>query len=438
MRYINALYRNINRRSVPERLPRITAQTASNIVQRKTGCSCGGGCPACQASNPIARDVAIGPSNDRYEQEASRVADTITQSPEHQIQRKESEKSTVKKTPDTALLQSSGRGPGEQERSFFESRMNADFSHVRIHTGSEADKAAASIGARAFTLGNNIVIANGEYDFNTLRGKKLMAHELTHVVQQTMSADKKSYLTSGAQNTIQRVGHEEEPEGAEGEFSLARGFSLSPEGITNRFGFEATLEVPLLDLQLGSLAFLNQLEITAEGSTESASPIPLTATQIQALETEIALRLISLEMDEIRRSTRFGDFNLQAGAGVNATASGEFNAEGASPASPSAGANVSASAEAGFQSPPFTLLGTRGVRFTLGLEGEGAAGISTGAPPSIEIEGAASAGLSAPRLAGAPFVRLSLGGRVEMSRNGGVFVSETREVSATASVGFNF
>ncbi|VAW59414.1 hypothetical protein MNBD_GAMMA11-3491 [hydrothermal vent metagenome] len=412
-------------------LLRIPSQTAPLIAQRKTGCSCGGNCPACQPDKFIPSGVTIGPSNDKYEQEADHVADSIMQAPENRIQRKPSGEGTSKKQSNTSLMQSSGKALNKQERSFFESRMNTDLGHVRLHSGADADKAATSVGARAFTLGNNIVIANGEYNFHSLRGKKLMAHELTHVIQQTVSADKESYLTSDTHNAIQRQEHEEEPEGAEGEFSLTRGFSLLPGGVTNRFGFEATLEVPLLDFQLGPLAFLNQLEITTEGSTESPSPIPLSATQIQALKTEIALRLISLKMDEIRRNTRFGNFNLQAGTGVNATASGELNTEGADAG---VGANVSTNAEAGFQSLPFPFLGTRGVRIALGLEGEATAGISTGASPSIEFEGNASVGLSAPRLPGAPVVKLSLGGSAEMSRSGGRFVAEARGFSVIGSV----
>ena len=68
-----------------------------------------------------------------------------------------------------------------------------DFSKVRIHTGENANKAAEEMNARAFTLGNDIVFARGEYNPASAEGKSLMAHELTHVVQQ-----------DGGEQTVQR------------------------------------------------------------------------------------------------------------------------------------------------------------------------------------------------------------------------------------------
>lgn len=69
-------------------------------------------------------------------------------------------------------------------RAYFESRFGHDFGNVRIHDGSEAATAAASIHARAFTLGRDVVFAAGEHDPGSEGGKRLLAHELTHVVQQ--------------------------------------------------------------------------------------------------------------------------------------------------------------------------------------------------------------------------------------------------------------
>ena len=71
------------------------------------------------------------------------------------------------------------------ERSFFESRFGANFSQVRIHTNAEADQASRSLNAQAFTLGDDIAFAHGEYQPGTSRGRNLLAHELTHTLQQT-------------------------------------------------------------------------------------------------------------------------------------------------------------------------------------------------------------------------------------------------------------
>jgi hypothetical protein len=65
-----------------------------------------------------------------------------------------------------------------------ESAIGADFSDVRVHTGGDADASAKSLGAHAYTAGNDIVFAEGRYDPGSESGQKTLAHELTHVVQQ--------------------------------------------------------------------------------------------------------------------------------------------------------------------------------------------------------------------------------------------------------------
>lgn len=77
-----------------------------------------------------------------------------------------------------------GRSLPEGTRTFFQSRMGYDFGDVRIHTASRADAAARAIDARAFTVGRDVVFRSGEYRPHTRSGKRLLAHELTHVLQQ--------------------------------------------------------------------------------------------------------------------------------------------------------------------------------------------------------------------------------------------------------------
>lgn len=76
-----------------------------------------------------------------------------------------------------------GRPMASAERAFFEPRFGADLSPVRIHDGEEADHASKSIGARAFAHGSDIAFADGEYAPGTDDGRRLMAHELAHVVE---------------------------------------------------------------------------------------------------------------------------------------------------------------------------------------------------------------------------------------------------------------
>ncbi|MDI1433354.1 DUF4157 domain-containing protein [Polyangium sorediatum] len=160
---------------------------------------------------PIQRKPGISTPGDAYEREADHVADEVMRMAEpaaigaapQRVQRKcasceEEEKATIqaKHEPSAttegsldvgAALRGAGRGGAplpRDVRSFFEPRFGYDFGRVRIHTDSQAASAARAVKARAYTVGRNIVFGEGEYAPATADGKRLMAHELTHVVQQ--------------------------------------------------------------------------------------------------------------------------------------------------------------------------------------------------------------------------------------------------------------
>ena len=166
-------------------------------------------------SGIIQAKLKIGKPNDIYEQEADRVAEQIVSSSwsvvnnqmeEGEIQRQteeeerkreeEEEMLQLKKmqgnipevTPDLESRIQSVRGGGQplpkSIRAFFEPRFGYDFSQVRIHNDPEAAKLARALNAEAFTYGRDIYFGEGRYNPGTLTGKKLLAHELTHVVQQ--------------------------------------------------------------------------------------------------------------------------------------------------------------------------------------------------------------------------------------------------------------
>ena len=84
-------------------------------------------------------------------------------------------------------LNGSGTPLPETSRSFFEPRFGVDLSNVRVHTDSRAVETANSINAKAFTVGRNIAFGAGEYVPESSEGQRLLAHELTHVVQQSDS-----------------------------------------------------------------------------------------------------------------------------------------------------------------------------------------------------------------------------------------------------------
>ena len=86
------------------------------------------------------------------------------------------------------VLHSPGQPLDSATRAFFEPRFGHDFSRVRVHTGAQADASAQAVGARAYTVGHDVTFAAQLYRPGTEAGMRLLAHELTHVVQQAGSA----------------------------------------------------------------------------------------------------------------------------------------------------------------------------------------------------------------------------------------------------------
>lgn len=135
--------------------------------------------------------LKVGPADDPLEREADRVAarlvDGSTVEPDFpslttpgQMQRKFAAGPHTPATPAGAGL---GRGTAlpAVERAYFEPRLGRDLSAVRLHREAPS---AIGLGARAFTLGRDIAFAPGEWRPGTLEGRRLLAHELVHVVQQ--------------------------------------------------------------------------------------------------------------------------------------------------------------------------------------------------------------------------------------------------------------
>lgn len=83
-------------------------------------------------------------------------------------------------------IKGGGQPLSKSTRAFFEPRFGRDFSQVRLHTDAKAADAAKSINAKAFTTGKNVFFGAGQYSPGTSKGKRLLAHELTHVVQQSI------------------------------------------------------------------------------------------------------------------------------------------------------------------------------------------------------------------------------------------------------------
>lgn len=142
-------------------LARRTAPAASSgslnqLMRSPSGCACGGACPRCQPAT-LQREAR---------QESGQTSEPLD----------------TRTAVETA--QRSGQALPNELRSYFEPRFGQDFSQVRLHTDGQAAQAAQSIQAKAYTTGQNIVFGAGQYAPDTEGGKRLLAHELTHIVQQ--------------------------------------------------------------------------------------------------------------------------------------------------------------------------------------------------------------------------------------------------------------
>ncbi|MCP4341229.1 MAG: DUF4157 domain-containing protein [Desulfobulbaceae bacterium] len=85
-------------------------------------------------------------------------------------------------------LRGGGKPLSQGERGYFEPRFGCDFSGVRIHDDNRAAEMTSAVNAQAFTYGNNIVFGPGKYSPQSAAGKQLLAHELTHTIQQNNSS----------------------------------------------------------------------------------------------------------------------------------------------------------------------------------------------------------------------------------------------------------
>ncbi len=113
-------------------------------------------------------------------------------------------------------LKSPGKPLNKDTRSFMEHRFGFDFSQVRIHDHAQANESAAKINALAYTHQQNIVFAGGQYQPYTQSGRKLLAHELTHTLQQSGSAVKRKGETGSVQSSSARFIVDDDMSPAEG------------------------------------------------------------------------------------------------------------------------------------------------------------------------------------------------------------------------------
>jgi hypothetical protein len=130
----------------------------------------------------IQAKLKIGQPGDKYEQEADRLAEAVVRMPSSQTEPEVTVSNRVQSQIDS--LRGGGQPLPESVRSFFAPRFGRNFSGVRMHTDTHAADMAQSLNARAFTVGRAVVFGAGQYTPGTPEGQRILAHELTHVLQQ--------------------------------------------------------------------------------------------------------------------------------------------------------------------------------------------------------------------------------------------------------------
>jgi len=151
--------------SVPGDSEEREADRVSEQVTRMPGpslqrtCSCGGACPACRSE-----------SDESLQLKHTQAAEPATTAAPQNVQ---------------DALRSPSHPLDSSTRTFMEPRFGYDFSGVRVHAGPLADQSARDLNAHAYTVGNDIVFGAGQWSPGTDDGRRLIAHELTHVVQQS-------------------------------------------------------------------------------------------------------------------------------------------------------------------------------------------------------------------------------------------------------------
>lgn len=223
--------------------PRTLSSTDAKILQRTIGNQALG-------RLTIQRKMTVGPVGDKYEQEADAVAKQVvstlhappTHNPQAETAQRQEEEELQMKPEGSGLMPSISRLQRQEEeelqmkpqiiqrnsaagfetdatfetslnsqkgngsplpaklRADFEPKFGADFSGVRVHNNEQSHKLNQSIQAKAFTTGQDLFFRQGEYEPESRGGQQLIAHELTHVVQQSTQSVKRA-----PHNTVQRL-----------------------------------------------------------------------------------------------------------------------------------------------------------------------------------------------------------------------------------------
>lgn len=199
-------------------------------------------------------------------------------------------------------LGSEGRPLSNEARSFYEPRFGYDFSDVRIHNDSAANTSAGGIQAKAYTHGTNIVFGSGQYSESN-EGKSLLAHELTHVIQQTNGVNRKGYIQKAGtywmpeSKSGEKV-HEEVLEAIGKKNSAKNVFSEAPvpTATASIIDLSGTGKIGYADLMTTDNGKLVGLYKTGEGMFGNIN-------SIEKLNKQIILNGKKFDRDKLRKNT---------------------------------------------------------------------------------------------------------------------------------------
>lgn len=276
---------------------------AGGVLQRKCACgknTAGGGeCGACSRTHAQLQRKSAGSTQD-----AAAASDSVQGVPESVHE----------------ALSSAGSPLEPQTLAFMESRFGQSFGHVRVHTNARAGESAEALNAHAYTLGRHIAFGAGRYAPETAEGRRLLGHELTHVVQQSGStaasvsgahaereADENGHRVAAGQTGLRvsaAPGGPLQLEEKKGDEKKKPSAEISGEQTGTKKGeekdtFKAEVTVPISDAPtFGSVAFLDELKLTAS-SDFTGKPLAL-GTISSDFKAKMALTLMKLELESVK------------------------------------------------------------------------------------------------------------------------------------------
>jgi Domain of unknown function (DUF4157) len=170
-------------------VPRASSCSATGAAPRQALRHDFGGVRVRATPVPSPRSLVVSRAEDAAEQEADRLADEMIGAPVPHGRPTATlgawPAGDSPKQAEICIGLAGGQPLPESVQAYFEPRLGRDLSAVRIHTGPETAGSAGALGALAYTVGRDVVFAAGQYAPNAAAGRRLLAHELAHVVRST-------------------------------------------------------------------------------------------------------------------------------------------------------------------------------------------------------------------------------------------------------------